>query len=193
MDGVRKRLNRYFWLLSLISQGETDLYVWFGQVPILLTFIQAWDQHWEYASFCPLLSNRRSFASKVNMFTTKQANQSNVCNQLDQASSHSSPNDTWTHEVHRALGYLCVFVCVHLFLTFSTSLMTRSRLFPRAALTSSSVHPLLSSSATKLGTLDTSSKPSGTLKGQIYNQRVTCDVKLSGFFLYSTSKKQYYI
>lgn len=116
------------------------------------------------------------------MFTTEQANQSNVCNQLDQASSHSSPNDTWTHEVHRGLGYLCVFVCMHLFLTFSTSLMTRSRLFPRAALTSSSVHPLLSSSATKLGTLDTSSKPSGTLKGQIYNQRVTCDVKLSGFF-----------
>lgn len=116
------------------------------------------------------------------MFTTEQANQSNVCNQLDQASSHSSPNDTWTHEVHRGLGYLCVFVCMHLFFTFSTSLMTRSRLFPRAALTSSSVHPLLSSSATKLGTLDTSSKPSGTLKGQIYNQRVTCDVKLSGFF-----------
>lgn len=111
MDGVRKRLNRYFWLLSLISQGETDLHVWFGQVPFLLTFIQAWDQHWEYASFCPLLSNWRSFASKVNMFTTEQANQSNVCNQLDQASSHSSPNDTWTHEVHRGLGYLCVCLC----------------------------------------------------------------------------------
>lgn len=59
-------------------------------------------------------------------------------------------------------------MCVCLFLTASASLRTRSRLFPRAALTSTSVHPLLSSSATTLGTLDTSSRSSGSLREKFY-------------------------
>lgn len=51
----------------------------------------------------------------------------------------------------------------YLLLTSSASLRTRRKLFPSAAFTSSSVHPLRSSSATRWGTLDTSSRPSGSL------------------------------
>ncbi len=77
-------------------------------------------------------------------------------------------------------------VCVFLFLTSSALLRTRSRLSPRAAFTSSSVHPLLSSSATTLGTLDTSSRPSGSLKKIFYFLELTVNFNIKSlikFFL----------
>lgn len=65
-------------------------------------------------------------------------------------------------------------VCLRVFLlTISTAVRTRRRFSPRAALTSTSLHPLLSSSATKSGTLDTSSRPSGILRERFYFLQLT--------------------
>lgn len=87
----------------------------------------------------------------------------------------TSPGPRYSHKVspYITLAFHTAYLSIeaqsslilvsHPLLTASACLRTRRRLFPSAAFTSPSVHPLLSSSATSLGTLDTSSRPSGSL------------------------------
>lgn len=109
------------------------------------------------------------------------------CSDMPSKTQQSEVNlhGTWSNGKNTHMAWICVCVCLCLFLlTTSTALRTRSRLSPRAALTSTSLHPLLSSSATKLGTLDTSSRPSGILRETFYFLKLSFFILNQLFFVF---------